>query len=282
LGAIISLATSTLYIDKYLCTASEPPNQCQRRAARFAHQTDPTNLQVSSPPGCKSFCDIRGRWKLTVTLQSLIKACSASTYVHFNDLKQGSDAARRITDKINEAQRRAENEQTVKSLQARVEDWKGHHLENFGDLLLDDIFVVTKSDIDREYHVFLFEKIILCCKEASPQPAKGAKGQTKNGSSILKKQGTLTPLSLGGMKTQKDTPLLLKGRIFLGNVTQAVPVPSRASPSKRILFPSFFVVMMLITLDQLLVSLYTIILPCGGKETMTSSFSLYDAGERIK
>ncbi len=221
--------------------------------------------------------------ELTFTLQSLIKACSASTYIHFNDLKQGVDAARRITDKINEAQRRAENEQTVKSLQARVEDWKGHHLENFGDLLLDDIFVVTKSDIDREYHVFLFEKIILCCKEASPQPAKGAKGQSKNGSSILKKQGTPPPLSLpGGMKTQKDTPLLLKGRIFLGNVTQAVPVPARASPSKRIFVSSFFVIMMLITLDQLSVSLYTIILPCGGKEMMTSSFSLYDAGERIK
>jgi hypothetical protein len=40
--------------------------------------------------------------------------------------------------------------------------------------------------------------------------------------------------------------------------------------------------MMLITLDQLSVSLYTIISPCGGKEMMTSSFSLYDAGERIK
>jgi len=122
-------------------------------------------------------------------------------------------------------------------LQSRVEDWKGHHLENFGDLLLDDIFVVTKSDIDREYHVFLFEKIILCCKEATAQPTKGGKGQNKN-SSILKKQGTPTPLSLpGGVgKTQKDTPLLLKGRIFLGNVTQAIPVPARASPSEFAIF----------------------------------------------
>jgi cell division control protein 24 len=90
--------------------------------------------------------------------------------------------------------------------------------------------VVTKSDIDREYHVFLFERIILCCKEALSVPGKGGKGTNKNGS-ILKKQPT--PLSLpGGNGTpQKNTPLLLKGRIFLGNVTQAVPVPARASPS---------------------------------------------------
>ncbi|KAH9484962.1 Rho guanine nucleotide exchange factor scd1 [Psilocybe cubensis] len=168
--------------------------------------------------------------KYPLLLDSLIKACSPSTYDHYDELKRGSEAAKRITDKINEAQRRAENEQTVKSLQSRIDDWKGHHLENFGELLLDDVFVVTKSDIDREYHVFLFERIILCCKEASPnQPTKGGKGINKNGS-ILKKP---VPLALpGGNGTpQKNTPLLLKGRIFLGNVTQAIPVPARASPT---------------------------------------------------
>ncbi|KAF9479059.1 hypothetical protein BDN70DRAFT_713453 [Pholiota conissans] len=167
--------------------------------------------------------------KYPLLLDSLIKACSASTYAHYDELKRGSDAAKRITDKINEAQRRAENEQTVKSLASRIDDWKGHHLANFGDLLLDDLFVVTKSDIDREYHVFLFERIILCCKEASSQPARGK--NVKNGS-ILKKQPAPLPLQQlpGGNGTpQKNTPLLLKGRIFLGNVTQAVPVPARAS-----------------------------------------------------
>lgn len=92
--------------------------------------------------------------------------------------------------------------------------------------------MVTKSDIDREYHVFLFERIILCCKEAQAVPAKGGKATSKNGS-ILKKQPTPLPLTLpgGNGATQKNTPLLLKGRIFLGNVTQAVPAPARASPS---------------------------------------------------
>ncbi|KAF9038285.1 hypothetical protein BDZ89DRAFT_1010693 [Hymenopellis radicata] len=168
--------------------------------------------------------------KYPLLLDSLIKAANPDTYPHYADLKAGSDAAKRITDKINEAQRQAENEQTVKNLQSRVDDWKGHHLENFGQLLLDDIFIVTKSDIDREYHVFLFEKIILCCKEAPPQGANGKKMSKSN--SILKKQSTPAPLTLPGgfgQPQKKSTPLLLKGRIFLGNVTQAVPASARNS-----------------------------------------------------
>ena len=158
----------------------------------------------------------------------MLKACSAEDYPYHGELKEGSAAAKRITDKINEAQRQAENELTVKNLASRVEDWKGHHLENFGHLLLDDIFIVTKSDIDREYHVFLFEKIILCCKEALPPPPNGRKVSKSN--SILKKQSTSVPLTPGFAEPQKkNTPLLLKGRIFLGNVTQAVPTPSRNS-----------------------------------------------------
>ncbi|KAJ7096355.1 hypothetical protein C8R44DRAFT_843754 [Mycena epipterygia] len=170
--------------------------------------------------------------KYPLLLDSLIKASSAAGYQHYEELKSGSDAAKRITDKINEAQRRAENDQTVKSLHTRVDDWKGHHLENFGELLLDDIFVVTKSDIDREYHVFLFEKIILCCKEALGAPPNGRKVSKSN--SILKKQSAPPALSLPGgvgQPQKRNTPLLLKGRIFLGNVTQAVPVSARNSTS---------------------------------------------------
>ncbi|KAJ7725854.1 hypothetical protein DFH07DRAFT_248202 [Mycena maculata] len=173
--------------------------------------------------------------KYPLLLDSLIKASSAAGYQHYDELKHGSEAAKRITDKINEAQRRAENDQTVKSLHTRVDDWKGHHLENFGELLLDDIFVVTKSDIDREYHVFLFEKIILCCKEALGAPPNGRKVSKSN--SILKKQSAPPALSLPGgvgQPQKKNTPLLLKGRIFLGNVTQAVPVSPRNSTSSAV------------------------------------------------
>jgi cell division control protein 24 len=170
--------------------------------------------------------------KYPLLLDSLIKASSPADYPYYDELKSGSAAAKRITDKINEAQRRAENQQTVKNLGGRIEDWKGHHLSNFGDLLLDDVFTVKKSDVDREYHVFLFEKIILCCKEALPAPPNGRKVGKSN--SLLKKQSVPSPLSLPGGPGQtkkKNTPLLLKGRIFLNNVTQAVPSLPRHSSS---------------------------------------------------
>ncbi|KAI0633413.1 hypothetical protein C8Q77DRAFT_1217822 [Trametes polyzona] len=163
--------------------------------------------------------------KYPLLLESLLKAVNNTDYPFIDELKAGVDAAKRITDKINEAQRRAENDATVKNLEGRVEDWKGHHISNFGALLLDDIFSVTKSEVDREYHVFLFEKIILCCKEYIPQPGNGKKVGKSN--SILKKpsspSSTLGPPGAGPSNKKKNTPLLLKGRIFLNNVTQAVP-----------------------------------------------------------
>ena len=152
----------------------------------------------------------------------MIKASSPDDYPHYDELKAGSAAAKRITDKINEAQRRAENALTVQNLANRVDDWKGHHVSQFGDLLLDDIFTVTKSEVDREYHVFLFERIILCCKEDVNQGANGKKVGKSN--SLLKKPQTpvapTTPTPAGPSK-KKTTPLLLKGRIYLNNVTDA-------------------------------------------------------------
>ncbi len=77
--------------------------------------------------------------------------------------------------------------------------------------------------MDREYHVFLFEKIILCCKEYIPTGPNGKKVNKSN--SILKKPGAPPALNIpgGASSKKKNTPLLLKGRIFLNNVTSASP-----------------------------------------------------------
>jgi cell division control protein 24 len=61
-------------------------------------------------------------------------------------LQQGLEAIENINKKINEAIRRAENAEVVKDLEGRVEDWKGHKLEHFGELLLHGQFSVIKGD----------------------------------------------------------------------------------------------------------------------------------------
>lgn len=158
--------------------------------------------------------------KYPLLFQQLLKACP-SDHEFYQELEEGVAACKRITEKANEAERRAVNATTVKLLEQRVEDWKGHALANFGELLLDDIFMVTKSDVDREYHVFLFEKIILCCKDATAIPSK----KVAKSNSILKKTNSTqaVPATSASGVRKKTTPLLLKGRIFLNNVTQAVP-----------------------------------------------------------
>jgi cell division control protein 24 len=140
---------------------------------------------------------------------------------------EGVAVAKRVTNRINEAQRIAENRQIVKALEARIEDWKGHHIVNFGHLLLQDFFNVTKSDVDREYHVFLFQKIILCCKE-DPRATLPPSKKVSKSNSLLKKQAPNPAAASGNFGAaaarNSNVPLLLKGRIFLNNVIEAVPV----------------------------------------------------------
>ncbi|KTW29133.1 uncharacterized protein T551_02407 [Pneumocystis jirovecii RU7] len=138
--------------------------------------------------------------KYPLLLKELLKHTSPSD-PHYEELKQGMHAIKRVTDRVNETRRRQENEVVVMELERRVEDWKGHNVSSFGALLLEDIFMVLKGDVEREYHVYLFERILLCCKEMST-----SKKQTKN-------------MSISKKPQKKRGSLQLKGRIFINNVS---------------------------------------------------------------
>lgn len=170
---------------------------------------------------------------MVCVLQELKKRVTPEEYPHYEDLLLGIASAKRIADRINEAERKSQNAVTCRALEKRVVDWKGHHISGFGPLKLDDLFTVNKSEVDRDYHVFLFERIILCCKEAvggeggdrnSIGSRKGAKGAKKNSTA----GPLLPPASLGASAKKRTTPLLLKGRIFLSNVTKAAAQVDRA------------------------------------------------------
>ncbi|SNX82107.1 related to CDC24 - GTP/GDP exchange factor for Cdc42p [Melanopsichium pennsylvanicum] len=150
--------------------------------------------------------------KYPLLLEQLLKKTSEDA-PRYQELEDGLEVMRRITDKVNETSRLQENAHLVKELEWRVEDWKGHNIKTFGLLLLSDVFMVAKSDTEREYHVYLFEKILLCCKELTPAAQK--KGN-KNSSLLKQKHGATAS---GGKKVK--TTLQLKGRIFINNVTGA-------------------------------------------------------------
>lgn len=117
------------------------------------------------------------------------------------------------------------NTEALESLRSRIVDWKGHRVEDFGQLLLHDFFTVTKSDIDRKYWVFFFEKILVCVKEFTPEQ----KPKAKKLAGFLKKQTTPTTSNSTDHPQRRNTPLQIKGRLFIGNMTQAVPVRHRGS-----------------------------------------------------
>jgi len=82
-------------------------------------------------------------------------------------LPQGLEAIERINSQINEAIRKAENAEIVKDLEGRVEDWKGHKLEHFGELLLHGQFSVikgdTKGEVEREVIMALHRRLAFMC-----------------------------------------------------------------------------------------------------------------------
>ncbi|KAK7206137.1 hypothetical protein BZA70DRAFT_294438 [Myxozyma melibiosi] len=100
--------------------------------------------------------------KYPLLLKELLKY-SPESDDGYAELLDGFHAMKRVTDRVNEKQRQTENKQTVASLCARIDDWKGHNIEFFGDLLYDGLFQMV--DVDKEYHIYLFENILLFCKE---------------------------------------------------------------------------------------------------------------------
>lgn len=86
-------------------------------------------------------------------------------------------------------------------------------------MLLHETFQVIKSEVEREYHVYLFQKIILCCKDAPLPPGKS---KVNKSNSMIRKSGTSA--GPGGQQKHRKPPMQLKGRIFINNVNAATPI----------------------------------------------------------
>ncbi|KAA6410952.1 MAG: Rho guanyl nucleotide exchange [Lasallia pustulata] len=138
------------------------------------------------------------------------------------DLSEGWAAANSVLIRANDAVDKEQRQQALGELQSRVEDWKGHKIEHFGDLLLYGDFTVLKGDgvreVEREYKVYLFERILLCCKEINPNKQKNK--MLGNNKSLIDKKG--------------KPRLQLKGRIFMQNVTDVMSISKAGSYSIQI------------------------------------------------
>lgn len=161
----------------------------------LAHIIEPTyELQAFLIKPIQRIC------KYPLLLRELVKV-SSSDHPYASELLDGLEAIKRVTNSVNETQRRVENVAIIQDLCERIDSWKSYNLEDFGDLLYMDHLTIAKESGEYEYLVYLFEAIILCCKET-----RDKKGKT---------------MSLPSKKPQK-TVLSLKGRIYIANVTNMI------------------------------------------------------------
>ncbi|KAH6623061.1 Pleckstrin homology domain-containing protein [Chaetomium tenue] len=137
------------------------------------------------------------------------------------DLSAGIAAAERVLQKANEAVNRDLLSEAVDDLVNRVEDWKKHRVDHFGDLLMHGVYTVVtgKGDQEKDYEIYLFQCILLCCKEVVPGKTKDKKDKTK---------------STGPKVRNKNAKLQLKGRIFMTNVTEVVAMSKTGSYTVQI------------------------------------------------
>ncbi|KAI9098848.1 Dbl homology domain-containing protein, partial [Phlyctochytrium arcticum] len=118
--------------------------------------------------------------KYPLLLNELIKYSDESTYPFMNELQEGLAAIKRVTDLVNEQKRQEENRRVKQDVIDRVEDWKGLNIGEFGDLLLSDKFPMSTGEAERDYELYLFERILLCCKDTTKKrkSKKGVKDDT--------------------------------------------------------------------------------------------------------
>ncbi|KAJ2782722.1 Guanine nucleotide exchange factor for Cdc42p [Coemansia javaensis] len=115
----------------------------------------------------------------------------------YAELREGMQAVNSVAQAVNEAERREGNLAVVRDLEGRVEDWKGYSITSFGDLHLHDSFVMSTTGVERVLMIYLFENILICCKEVSEKEKRRTQRHRSNA-------------------------LQLKGRIFLFSIHSVV------------------------------------------------------------
>lgn len=139
-----------------------------------------------------------------------------------------------MLEQANSAVDRELRNEALLDLCQRVDEWKGHDIDHFGDLILHGQFTVVtgKSDVEKEFAIYLFERILLCCKEVNPN--KAAKDKLMTGAQKKEKKEK----EKRDKKMTGKGKLHLKGRIFMTNVTDVVSLVkpgTQRSTSTRII-----------------------------------------------
>ncbi|KAI1820261.1 Rho guanyl nucleotide exchange factor [Xylaria intraflava] len=197
----------------------------QRKAAQIANQVF-EKIQLAEHPVACDFNTLDGFLlkpmqrlvKYPLLLKDLLKKSEDPETKA--ELAKGIEAAERVLKQANEAVNRELLKEAIEDLKQRVDDWKSHNVEQFGKLLLHGVYTVLtgRGDQEKDYEIYLFECILLCCKEVQPNKSKDKKDKTKSTTRVR----------------NKNNKLQLKGRIFMVNVTEVISFAKPGSYSVQI------------------------------------------------
>ncbi|KAK3312867.1 Pleckstrin homology domain-containing protein [Apodospora peruviana] len=198
----------------------------QRKAAQLASQVF-DKIQAAEHPVACDFNTLDGFLlkpmqrlvKYPLLLKDLMKKSEDDATKA--DLSAGISAAERVLQRANDAVDRDLLDEALDDLINRVDDWKNHRVDQFGKLLLHGVYTVItgKSEQEKDYEIYLFECILLCCKEIVPNKSRDKKDKTR---------------STGPKLRNKNAKLQLKGRIFMTNVTDVVAISRTGSYTVQI------------------------------------------------
>lgn len=140
-----------------------------------------------------------------------------AAFASHNELLAAQEAMKEVANRVNEAQRRAENVEYLRKLVERVKNWRGFNLKDQGELLYHGIVGVRDADTEKEYVAYLFEKIIFFFIELDKDKEKHEKkfklGLRKVSGSGLSSSTANLLESING--TNDSSPLELKGRVYI-------------------------------------------------------------------
>lgn len=141
-----------------------------------------------------------------------------AAFASHNELLAAQEAMKEVANRVNEAQRRAENVEYLRKLVERVKNWRGFNLKDQGELLYHGIVGVRDADSEKEYVAYLFEKIIFFFVEQDKDKEKHEKkfkiGLRKvSGAGLSSSTANLLESINSG--TNDSSTLELKGRVYI-------------------------------------------------------------------
>lgn len=172
--------------------------------------------------------------RYALLVKELLNTCKnlSPSDANIKELDLALDITKNIARSINENQRRTENHEIVKKLYSKVMNWKGYKISKFGELLYFDKVQISTSNAsegEREFDVYLFEKIIILFSEIHAKKSNSIALKTKkhlNTSSTLSLTTSYTKNNnkAEDNSTQQGEPKLdLRGRIMIMNLNSVTP-----------------------------------------------------------